>query len=288
MNTSHISLHRPALNGLRTKHKSPSLSLLLLAWLFVVTSQINAQTITLSSGDRQVQLVELYTSEGCSSCPPADNWLRQYKNSEQLWQSIVPIAWHVDYWDYIGWKDLFASAANSNRQRKLRRTGQSKSVYTPQFIVQGKEWRGFFSRAALASQPNTRSKNRLNFQLTNNKQQSSFTANFIAGKTASEPNISSNPARKAGYQLHIALLGMNIKQPIKAGENRGKTLKHDFVVLAHKRFNSKQQKAKNLTKPGSSHWQGALPTTSKQAKAIAVWVTPINSEVPIQATGGYL
>ena len=83
------------------------------------------------SGERQVTLIELFTSQGCSSCPPAEAWLGELKKSPLLWKTVIPVAFHVDYWDYLGWKDKFASPAYSARQARYRREGHVASVYTP-------------------------------------------------------------------------------------------------------------------------------------------------------------
>ncbi len=72
-------------------------------------SQASADTLHLASGDTRVNLLELYTSEGCSSCPPADRWLSGLRQDPRLWRQLVPVAFHVDYWDGIGWPDRFAS-----------------------------------------------------------------------------------------------------------------------------------------------------------------------------------
>jgi len=69
-----------------------------------------AETLSFNSGESQNTLIELYTSEGCSSCPPADKFLSDYVKSKDLWTQYIPLAFHVDYWDYLGWKDVFASA----------------------------------------------------------------------------------------------------------------------------------------------------------------------------------
>ncbi len=94
---------------------------------------------------KPARIIELFTSEGCSSCPPADAYLSQFSTSEDLWQGIIPLAYHVDYWDYIGWKDRFAHPSFSQKQRLYRSYGVVASVYTPGFVVDGKEWRGFFN-----------------------------------------------------------------------------------------------------------------------------------------------
>ncbi len=82
--------------------------------------------------DRLV-VVELYTSQGCSSCPPADDLFARLAARED----VLPLALHVDYWDYIGWKDSFANPAFSNRQKAYARVAGSRTVYTPQMIVGG-------------------------------------------------------------------------------------------------------------------------------------------------------
>ncbi len=78
-------------------------------------------------------VVELYTSQGCSSCPPADRLLSELATHDY----IIALALHVDYWDYLGWADIFASPAFSNRQRLYARQWGERSVYTPQIVVQG-------------------------------------------------------------------------------------------------------------------------------------------------------
>jgi len=87
--------------------------------LLLVTGIVRADPLVLNSGKAQVTLVELYTSQGCSSCPPADRWLNEFTDSDRLWTQLVPVALHVDYWDYLGWEDPYASAENSARQRSV-------------------------------------------------------------------------------------------------------------------------------------------------------------------------
>ena len=106
--------------------------LLCLVLLFI--SSANAGDVRLNSGSRQVTLLELYTSQGCSSCPPGERWLNEYINRDELWSSVVPVAFHVDYWDYIGWKDTFAAEEHGERQRDYARAGKTRTVYTPGFL----------------------------------------------------------------------------------------------------------------------------------------------------------
>ena len=89
------------------------------------------ESCSTTSGDQIIPLVELYTSEGCSSCPPADRWL----STQLARKDINLLAFHVDYWDSIGWKDRFASPAYSQRQRERVNAAGADTVYTPQVMV---------------------------------------------------------------------------------------------------------------------------------------------------------
>ena len=103
---------------------------------------------TFESGAAQTTLLELFTSEGCSSCPVAEKWLSQFKTNSDLWKKIVPVAFHVDYWDNLGWPDRFAKAEFTLRQRRYAASWPTGAVYTPAFVVNGKEWSGFFDQKA--------------------------------------------------------------------------------------------------------------------------------------------
>ncbi|WP_208348598.1 DUF1223 domain-containing protein [Pseudaestuariivita rosea] len=93
-----------------------------------------AMTAALHAETRPV-VVELYTSQGCSSCPPADKLLHEMAERDH----IIPLALHVDYWDYIGWKDSFANPAHTKRQKAYARVAGSRTVYTPQMIIGGSD-----------------------------------------------------------------------------------------------------------------------------------------------------
>ena len=217
---------------------------------------------TFSSGTQRTDLLELYTSEGCSSCPPAEAWFSQLLTHPQLWTRVVPIVFHVDYWDYLGWKDPFSTARSSERQRRYRQEGGVKSVYTPGFVLNGHEWRGWFNREPLPEQ--TAPAGLLVAQLTDGE----LTAKFDNPDTQREP-----------LELHVAVLGFDLTTEITAGENRGKALTHQFVVL--------QQTSARST---NQAWALTVPEVESAAKkqAVVVWVTPAGKQSPIQATGGWL
>src|ERR1700690_674896 len=95
------------------------------------------------SGPKTAALIELYTSEGCSSCPPADRQLSRLRQALDSAAEVVPLALHVGYWDYIGWKDPYAQAAFEERQGWLVRAKRQPTIYTPQFFVSGTELRSW-------------------------------------------------------------------------------------------------------------------------------------------------
>src|SRR5579862_2415659 len=89
----------------------------------------NAAPLQFQSSERQVALVELYTSEGCSSCPPAESWLSGLKEKPGLWSEFVPVAFHVDYWNSLGWRDKWSSQQYSDRQRDYAGVWGSGTIY---------------------------------------------------------------------------------------------------------------------------------------------------------------
>lgn len=117
----------------------PSLSSLLSAAVMTALALVaNGAECSARSGEQTVPLLELFSSEGCSSCPPADRLLGELRASGVSAGKVVPLALHVDYWDYIGWKDMFAQPGFSIRQRQQAQRAGQPVVYTPQFFVQGK------------------------------------------------------------------------------------------------------------------------------------------------------
>ena len=119
--------------------KTPSLAITLiltLAWTPALLAK-PADCVAISPSTRTA-LVELYTSEGCNSCPPADRWLSRQTEREWDARQVVALAFHVDYWDRLGWKDRFAQPAFSARQRALAAQQGSRTVYTPQVLVSGR------------------------------------------------------------------------------------------------------------------------------------------------------
>jgi hypothetical protein len=156
-------------------------------------------------------VIELYTSEGCSSCPPADRWISGLKASAASGQAVVQ-AFHVGYWDYIGWVDRFASPVHTSRQREIaRRNGQS-GIYTPQVVRNGRDWRGYSGALRGAPEPA-----RARIELRETAEDA-----FEASVTPAES------ARAWGAYWTVTEHGHSSK--VKSGENAGEFLQHDFVV----------------------------------------------------------
>ncbi|MEM7281766.1 MAG: DUF1223 domain-containing protein [Pseudomonadota bacterium] len=237
----------------------------LLTLTFAVQFTAMGQT-QYQSGEDQIGLLELYTSEGCNSCPPADRWLSSMTEDDAIWSQFIPVAFHVDYWDYIGWKDRFASAEYSQRQRAHAGTLGMRTVYTPGFFYNGQEWRNWFIRK-LASFPKGGKPGVLSLTVEDAAAQVVFAANE---KTLRAPTVS------------VALLGFGLSTRVKAGENHGKTLKHDFVVLG---VSEAQLTSSNDGYQGNIQ----LPSTDVDAPRLGIvaWVSERGQPTPLQAVGGW-
>jgi len=173
-----------------------------------------------TSGPGTAAVLELYTSEGCSSCPPADKWLSGAAHTSD---AVVALGFHVDYWDYIGWKDEFGRAAYSARQKEVAAWGKNRVIYTPQVVLNGRDYREWTEGALkrdLERLNNAPAKAQLHIALASG-------GNALAAQVeASVPNA----ADRNGAALFLALTQSNLVTPVKAGENRGVTLHHDYVV----------------------------------------------------------
>jgi len=177
-----------------------------------------------TSGPRTTALVELYTSEGCDSCPAADHWLSSLFGQGFRPDQVVPLALHVDYWDYLGWKDPFAQGEFSVRQRKLAQMKRPVIVYTPQVLLQGQDFRrwsdGEFSEQVMHinSRP-ARAKLALAIRAVD--------------RDAIHAELSAmliDPAEQKNAAVYLAAYENKLASDVAAGENRGKRLEHDFVV----------------------------------------------------------
>jgi hypothetical protein len=196
-------------------------------FLFALSLMLPAAALsaecTARSGPHANAVVELYTSEGCSSCPPADRWLSGLGPAAASGR-VVPLAFHVNYWDYIGWKDPFASARATERQRSIVSAAGGSYVYTPQVVVGGRDfrdWRGSGGSGAIEAI----------------QRKPAPVALELALKVDPGRGIEVESTAKAGPGLKtdqlvvlVAVTQNGLASRVTAGENRGERLAHDFVV----------------------------------------------------------
>ncbi len=251
-------------------HKSQPqyLPILLLTTLLVFNGSVQAEPerdpVRLVYGPEKGLLVELFTSEGCSSCPPADAWLGTLASDSRLWNGLFPVALHVDYWDYLGWRDRYASPAFSSRQRLYRTLGRTNGVYTPGFIVDGKEWSQWFSGRRQLVLPKEKP-GTLSLTILDQGIEALFEP---AAGQPDEPLV-----------FNLALLEMDIETDVRAGENRNRTLQHQFVVIDFK-----------TVRESGLQWRTNLDRTDAADGRLAVvgWVSRPGDPAPVQVAGGWL
>ncbi|MDB5762357.1 MAG: hypothetical protein JWQ21_1352 [Herminiimonas sp.] len=180
-----------------------------------------AQTCSRQSPPYTIALLELYTSEGCDSCPPANKFVSTLRHqslaSGLTAGQVVPLALHVDYWDYIGWKDLFGKHAFTERQHWLSDLANTRTVYTPEIFIAGRELRNWSDGVPAAVK-------RINAR------PAQADIAIALGKISNGSLPVEVNAKAAGGKLFIALYENGLVTDIKAGENRGVTLKEDYVV----------------------------------------------------------
>ncbi len=243
-------------------------------FLLFSIAEVHAQSPILKEFETKkdrVALVELFTSEGCSFCPPAEKKLSRLRESKQLWQSWVPVAYHVDYWDHLGWIDPFSNKQFTMRQRAYARNWEQHQVYTPNFVINGKEWKEWGKSKKFP------------------KHRSKFPGTLkIIVYRGYKIQVKFWPAvqKIKEWKFEAALLANKFKIPIKKGENRGQTLEHDFVALNLVRKKSKLQGEIATANFDLSNFK--QNRFLSQSKSIAAWVIPSGSLIPIQAIGGDL
>lgn len=173
------------------------------------------------SGSKTVSIAELYTSEGCDSCPPTDKWFSTLSLKKN---GVVPLAFHVDYWDYIGWKDRFSKPGFADRQRTVVGLQGSRTVYTPQVMFNGKDARGGLSGAQFDNSIRGLAKKKPAANISLRGQLAADSIDVAVGVNLADESSRSDAA------LYIALSENNLISRVTAGENKGASLKHDHVV----------------------------------------------------------
>ena len=189
-------------------------------WLGVLHAA-EPQQLAMQSAPHTVALLEVYTSEGCNSCPPVDDWVSSITERGFRSEQMIPLAFHVDYWDYLGWPDRFAQAAFSQRQRAIAAHRGSRTVYTPQLVLQGQDFHSRSSFRQAVRQIN-RVKARADIALQVTPRAKALAVEVQA--TVTEPVAPQHAV------MYVALYENNLSTAVTAGENRGHTLHHNFVV----------------------------------------------------------
>ena len=179
--------------------------------IFLATTTFaQSNQCSVTSGSTITPVVELYTSEGCSSCPPADKWASTLKGVSTSGGAVVQ-AFHVGYWDYIGWIDRFAAPSYTNRQRDIAARNNLRSIYTPQAVLDGKDWPRWGGKPE-------------------NKEPAKATI-LLKQLATDQFEASVTPlALNASWSAYWTVTEHDHNSKVSSGENKGEFLKHDFVV----------------------------------------------------------
>lgn len=216
-----------------------------------------------TSSSEQVHFLELYSTQSCNSCPPAQEWVSRLRSDAQLWKTFIPVVFHVDYWDYLGWKDPYSDRTHTRRQTQYAKEIRS-AVYTPMFVLDGKEFR---KRSSDPLKTKGRSVGVLQVR-----------------RVANDFYIHFNPVNRhtENLEVYYSVTGNGIRTRITAGENRGRTLTHNFLSLkfGHKKMTKKETEYLSKINLDLSE------TKSSPDKAIVFWISEENSLKPIQVVGG--
>ena len=217
-----------------------------------------------TSGPNRLQMLELYSSESCSSCPPADEWVATLKDNPELWKTFVPVVFHVDYWNYLDWKDELSTHQMTQRQIDLSNKWSHASVYTPGFILNGKEFKNWRQKVIPQIQ----------------KDESYNLSVYETAKNEFSIEILRPLKLSKNLVVRMAVLGFGLESNITSGENKGRNLHHDFVVL--------DWQSKKPTLDSNVTFRFTQPTQKYKKLAAVVWVEDPASPEPLQVAGGYL
>jgi len=235
----------------------------------ILAGALDARVIA-QSGPTRTALIEAYTSEGCSSCVAAWRWLAAVDRDRELFSAYVPVDFHVEYWDYLGWKDKFADPRFTARQNAYADLWGRANIYTPGLVLNGQEWVDW-KKDPLPSVIGEREVQAGTLMVSETKP-GKYTVDFWPDGIF------------GGLTAHIVLLVSQYGSPVKAGENTGRRLEHYFMAVGYKEvpmamLENNLFRAKTALK---------FPPEAAVAKqGIAVFITDGNHPGPIQAAGAY-
>ncbi len=227
----------------------------------------SCKTTRYQSKSQAIRLIELFTSEGCSSCPPADSWLSSSYGHKKLWKTFIPIKFHVDYWNYLGWEDRLSDERFTKRQRRYARQWSHGRVYTPAFLLDGKEW--FSLRRKIPTE--------LGVDI------GILTVEWVKGKSYQatfEPTLKS---LKRQLNLKVSILGNGLVHKIKSGENRGRTLNHHLTALSYQSVTLEKKEGAY-----KAVFQLKKPKIKAPEYSLVAWVEGKEKLGHLQAVGGCL
>jgi len=196
-------------------------------WCFLALAPPAALAAACSaqSPAHRVALIELYTSEGCSSCPPADRWLGELSRRFTARQAVA-LSLHVDYWDDIGWKDAFAQARLSERQRWLSQLAASSTIYTPEVFAGMKELRGWSRQSVIEQRIQDINRQPARAHISVSMSPAGSRAFELGARFA----LDDRARPRATAQGIVIVFEKYLTTDVKAGENKGARLEHDNVV----------------------------------------------------------
>ena len=178
------------------------------------TTSIVPVAFSQTVGDHEkfpTEVVELFTSQGCSSCPPADRFIASLADSP----SVLPLTFNVTYWDYLGWKDRFGQREFTSRQKSYAKAFGAGNVYTPQIVLNGAQHSNKFTREQISSKRLADSRPLIDLK---------FDGQSLQAQSLSGADISA-------YNLTVVSFSPGLQEtPVKRGENRNRTLENYNVV----------------------------------------------------------
>ncbi|MEC9282901.1 MAG: DUF1223 domain-containing protein [Bdellovibrionota bacterium] len=212
------------------------------------------------SAENKVHLIELYSSEGCSSCPPAERQIASLLKHDALWKNFVPLNFHVDYWNRLGWVDPYSQKVFSQRQYEYSRTWGIRKVYTPAFVINAK------NSGPSLNLP-SKSKEKAKLQILVSHKFNEFSVKIKGHE------------KKRKYKVHFAYMANGLISHVNSGENKGRTLEQNFAVL--------DLKTKNASSEVAVFQINAAKVKAKSF-SFAVWVTYEDDTEILQSIGAKL
>ncbi|MBB1642956.1 thioredoxin family protein [Sphingobacterium sp. UME9] len=211
-----------------------------------INNDKNLQKIKSSNSDKSFAVVELFTSEGCWSCPPADELIAKLEK-DNLNKKLYIMAFHVDYWDHQGWKDRFSKSSFTERQKQYATWMNLSTLYTPQMVINGKQ-------EMVGSETGKVISGIQSAMLKQHTETLALKVLKAEGKNIQIAYVSSSSSKNS--DILVALVQKHASSQVSAGENAGKALSHVQVVRELKSMGTKAQDSFSFKLPETGHaWE---------------------------------